>query len=294
MSEAALIGIDWGTSNRRAWLFDPGGGIVAKRCDENGIAKNSATGFAESLHFLIGDWPRSPTLMAGMVGSRSGWIEAPYIECPAGLADIAAHLVPVENRVDLTIVPGLSSTVGHGDVMRGEETQIVGLAAGGEPSLAILPGTHSKWVRIVDHRIDSFRTFPTGELFAAILNHTVIGALAEGREVTPDGFDRGLARADEGQLVLGNLFAARADILLGLSSPRDCAGYLSGLMIGTEVDEGLALFGRQERIAVVGSDRLAGWYARALERSGAAIERVGEDAAAAGFWRIASAAGLVA
>lgn len=294
MSEAALIGVDWGTSNRRAWLFDPGGGIVAKRCDEYGIAKNGATGFSESLQRLIGDWPHSPTLMAGMIGSRNGWIEAPYIECPAGLAEIAAHLVPVGGRMDLTIVPGLSSIEGRGDVMRGEETQIVGLAAGGGLSLVILPGTHSKWVRIVDKRIANFRTFPTGELFAAILDHTVIGALAEGHEVTPDGFDRGLVHAGEGQFLLGNLFAARADILLGLSSPRDCAGYLSGLMIGTEVDEGLTLFGQQERIAVVGSDRLVGWYARALESSGATIERLGEDAAAAGFWRIASIAGLVA
>jgi 2-dehydro-3-deoxygalactonokinase len=294
MSEAALIGIDWGTSNRRAWLFDGRGGVIAARRDDNGISRDDAPGFAEGLDLLVKDWPPLPTLMAGMIGSRNGWMEAPYVQCPAGLAEIAARLVPVGDRADLVIVPGLSLATGQGDVMRGEETQIIGLAGRGGPSLAVLPGTHSKWVRIGDDRIDSFRTFPTGELFAAILDHTVVGVLAEGREVTVEGFDRGLARAGKHNLLLANLFAARADILLGLSSPRDCTGYLSGLLIGAEVREGLTLFGAQERLVVVGSDRLVRWYARALERSGARVDRIGDDAAAAGLWRIATAAGLVA
>jgi 2-dehydro-3-deoxygalactonokinase len=186
MSEAALIGIDWGTSNRRAWLFDRGGAVIAVRRDENGIAKDDAPRFAEGLDLLVKDWPRLPTLMAGMIGSRNGWLEAPYVQCPAGLAEIAARLVPVGDRADLAIVPGLSLAAGLGDVMRGEETQIVGLVGSG-PSLAVLPGTHSKWARVTDDRINSFRTFPTGELFAAILDHTVVGMLAESHEVTTDG-----------------------------------------------------------------------------------------------------------
>lgn len=293
MSEAALIGIDWGTSNRRAWLFDRGGAVIAVRRDENGIAKDDAPRFAEGLDLLVKDWPRLPTLMAGMIGSRNGWLEAPYVQCPAGLAEIAARLVPVGDRADLAIVPGLSLAAGHGDVMRGEETQIVGLVGSG-PSLAILPGTHSKWARASDNRIDSFRTFPTGELFAAILDHTVVGMLAESHEVTTDGFDRGLTRACDGQLFLGNLFAARADILLDLSSPRDCAGYLSGLLVGAEVREGLTLFVPEEQVLVIGSDGLAHWYSLALERAGIVVHRCGEDVAAAGLWRIATAAGLVA
>jgi len=294
MSEAALIGIDWGTTNRRAWLFDKYGTVIAARRDENGIAKDDAPRFAEGLDLLVKDWPQLPTLMAGMIGSRNGWLEAPYVQCPAGLAEIAAQVVPVGGRANLTIVPGLSLASGSGDVMRGEETQIVGLAGGGGASLAILPGTHSKWARIAEDRINSFRTFPTGELFSAILDHTVVGALAEGREVTTDSFEHGLARAGEGQYFLANLFAARADILLGLSSARDCAGYLSGLLVGTEVHEGLSLFGPQERVLVVGSDGLAYWYSKALEQAGAAVDRLGEDVAAAGLWRIATAAGLVA
>lgn len=293
MSEAALIGIDWGTSNRRAWLFDHGGGVIAERRDGNGIANDNAPAFAEGLDLLVKDWPHLPTLMAGMIGSRNGWLEAPYVKCPAGLADLAANLVRVDGRADLAIVPGLSLATDHGDVMRGEETQIVGLAGGGR-SLAVLPGTHSKWVRIAHDRIDSFRTFPTGELFAAILLHTVVGVLAEGREVTTEGFERGLARAGKGRFFLADLFAARADILLSLSPPRDCAGYLSGLLIGTEVREGLSLFGPQARIVTVGSDSLLRWYVLALERSGAIVDRSGEDVAASGLWRIATAAGLVA
>lgn len=293
MSEAALIGIDWGTSNRRAWLFDRGGDVISERRDSNGIANAAAPGFAEGLDLLIKDWPQVPALMAGMVGSRNGWLEAPYVSCPAGLADIAARLVSVDDRADLAIVPGLSLTSDHGDVMRGEETQIFGLAGGSVPPLAVLPGTHSKWARIADDRIESFRTFPTGELFGAILNHTVVGVLAEGRKVTADGFERGLARAGEGRFFLADLFAARADILLSLSPARDCAGYLSGLLIGTEVCEGLALFGPQARTVVIGTDSLAGWYARALERRGVIVDRLGDYVAASGLWRIAKAAGLV-
>lgn len=294
MSEAALIGIDWGTSNRRAWLFDRGGGVIDARRDENGIANHDAPGFAEGLDLLVGDWPRLPTLMSGMIGSRNGWVETPYVECPAGLAEIAAELAPVEGRTDLAIVPGLSLTLDHGDVMRGEETQVVGLAdRGAGRALVILPGTHSKWVRVADGRIDSFRTFPTGELFAAILDHTVVGTLAGAREISPAGFERGLARSAEGRF-LAELFAARADILLGLADGRDCAGYLSGLLIGTEVREGLELFGRPPLVVVVAADTLLGWYAMALQAAGVAAERSTEDVAAIGLWRIADAAGLVA
>jgi 2-dehydro-3-deoxygalactonokinase len=112
--------------------------------------------------------------------------------------------------------------------------------------------------------------------------------------VTIDGFERGLARAGASQAFLADLFAARADILLSLFPARDCAGYVSGLLIGTEVREGLTLFGPQANIAVVGSDTLVGWYARALERLGVSVDRPGEDVAASGLWRIATAAGLVA
>jgi len=295
MSEAALIGIDWGTSNRRAWLFDRDGAVIGARRDENGIANAAAPAFAEGFDLLVGDWPRLPTLMSGMIGSRNGWVEAPYVACPAGLAEIAAEVVPVVGRVDVAIVPGLSLASDRGDVMRGEETQVVGLAgAGGGCSLAVLPGTHSKWVRMVDGRIDRFRTFPTGELFAAILDHTVVGKLAAGNQVSVAGFERGLARAGEGRRLLADLFAARADILLGLAPAHECAGYLSGLLIGTEVCEGLELFGRQPRAVVIGADSLVVWYAQALEASGVSVERSTEEVAARGLWRIAIAAGLVA
>jgi 2-dehydro-3-deoxygalactonokinase len=293
MSEAALIGIDWGTSNRRAWLLDRDGRVIARRRDGNGIAVTADAGFAAGLDQLVKGWPRLPTLMAGMIGSRNGWLEASYVECPAGVEEIAARLVPVGDRADTAIVPGLSMIAGRGDVIRCEETQVVGFASGDRASaLAVLPGSHAKWVRIAGGRIDSFRTFPTGELFRAILDHTVIGALAEG-EVTAAGFERGLARAGESCRLLADLFAARADILLGLSPARDCAGYLSGLLIGSEIREGLALYGRQDRIVVAGADEITVWYERALERSGVAVERLGEDVTASGLWRIATVAGLV-
>lgn len=295
MSEAALIGIDWGTSNRRAWLFDRDGAVIGVRRDENGIANDNAPAFAQGFDLIVADWPRLPTLMSGMIGSRNGWVEAPYVECPAGLAEIAAEVVPVAGRADVAIVPGLSLASDRGDVMRGEETQVVGLAsAGGGCSLAVLPGTHSKWVEIADGRIDRFRTFPTGELFGTILDHTVVGRLAEGSEVSAAGFERGLARAAEGQRLLADLFAARAEILLGLAPAHDCAGYLSGLLIGTEVREGLELFGRPSRVAAIGADSLVAWYGKALEASGVSVERSSEDVAASGLWRIAIAAGLVA
>lgn len=295
MSEGALIGIDWGTSNRRAWLFDRAGAVVDARRDDNGVARNQTPGFAQNLELLVEDWPRLPTLMSGMIGSRNGWVETPYVECPAGLAEIAAGVVPVKGCAGLAIVPGLSLAADRGDVMRGEETQIVGLANDGKDcSVAVLPGTHSKWVRMTAGRIDRFRTFPTGDLFGAILNHTVVGALAEGSKVSAAGFESGLARSGGGPGFLAELFAARADILLGLADGRDCAGFLSGLLIGTEVREGLVLFGRQPRVTVVGADGLVDWYARALKASGVSVERSSENATASGLWRIAAAARIVA
>ncbi|HET7816687.1 MAG TPA: 2-dehydro-3-deoxygalactonokinase, partial [Sphingomicrobium sp.] len=146
-----FIAADWGTTNRRAYRIGPDGRIGAEFEDDKGILSIPSGGFAAAVAEIrsrLGDWP---LLLAGMVGSNRGWVEAPYVPCPAGLEDIAASLAwPEPGRT--AIVPGVCFLDGDdADVMRGEEVQLLGaLAAGDVPPDALVchPGTHNKWARL--------------------------------------------------------------------------------------------------------------------------------------------------
>ena len=166
---AALIGLDWGTTSFRAYRIDAVGRVLEQRSRDAGILKVQRGDFAGTLSDAIGDWltaaPGLPVLAAGMIGSRQGWLEAPYATCPAGLPELAAGLVTVEaaGRRLVRLVPGVIRTAGPDgfpDVMRGEETQIFGdLADCGstEPRRYVLPGTHSKWAQCERGQIVAFR-----------------------------------------------------------------------------------------------------------------------------------------
>ncbi|HXY21452.1 MAG TPA: 2-dehydro-3-deoxygalactonokinase, partial [Burkholderiaceae bacterium] len=128
-----MIAIDWGTSSFRAYRLSPDGAIIDKRSAQLGILTLQNGKFAESLEQQIGDWLEAgdaPIVMSGMIGSRQGWKEAPYAQCPAGVREIAARVVEVRwgDARRAWIVPGLSCRDPQGvpDVMRGEETQILG------------------------------------------------------------------------------------------------------------------------------------------------------------------------
>ncbi len=250
MIAPALIGLDWGSSGFRAYLMARDGAVLDAIATADGIASVSPGGFPATFRRVLGDWleayPTLPVLASGMVGSRNGWREAPYVACPADLSAIAENLVAVEaDGRRVLIAPGLAFTDANGepDVMRGEEVEILGIAEGGA-RLVVLPGSHCKWAVVQAGRVLRFKTFITGELFAAIRDHTLIGAFARAAPPRPPGaaFARGARRGaaavrGEGDGLLGALFGARSLPLMGALAEADAGDYLSGLLIGAEIAE---------------------------------------------------------
>ena len=183
-----LIALDWGTSNLRASLLGPGGAVLDRRSAAGGVMAVPEHRFEAALRSLCGDWidaHRGPLLASGMIGSRQGWVEAPYLPCPATRDAAAARLVavPLAGGATLHIVPGLVCTGadGQADVMRGEETQILGAVPADSPrTLVVLPGTHSKWASVERGVVRDFTTCMTGELHEALVRHTILGRLADG------------------------------------------------------------------------------------------------------------------
>lgn len=298
---AVLIGVDWGTSQFRAFLLDDAGAVLDRSQGPHGIMTVKDGNFAGVLQNQIGGWLAQrplPVIMSGMIGSRQGWVEAPYVACPAGLDDLAAGLVRVPfERAELFLLPGVESRgVTMRDVMRGEETQIFGALAspGSAHGRFVLPGTHSKWVRVEDDRITGFSTYMTGEIFAACRNHTILGRLMSGYEPSPAAFARGVAdgaRAGTPGALLNRLFGVRTAGLFGEIAGAELAEYLSGLLIGAEVADAGA--GSGEVVGIVASDELEERYSRACGELGIRTQVLDSDLALAGQLAIARRAGLV-
>lgn len=303
VTHAALIAVDWGTSRLRAWLVDSHGSVLDEAASEEGIGRLDG-GHERVFEALVSRWPAVPALLAGMIGSRQGWREAPYVPCPATSADIAAKVIRFETGAgrSVAIVPGLVVGTGDGDVIRGEETQIVGLADT-EPSFAgtlIMPGTHSKWVSIDRGTIAGFQTFMTGELFELLshksfLRHSVAESGAD-LSASPE-FTRAVERTTAEALpFLAGLFPVRARQLLGRVQPEDNLAYLSGLVIGGEIAAARATgrLGGGAAVRIVGSKSLARAYTRALSVAGYASEPLdGSALAIAGLLHIARTVGFL-
>ena len=212
-----MIGVDWGTTSFRAFRIARDGSIRERRTALRGLLNVPDNRFADTLRDEIGPWlaaGENHVLLSGMIGSRQGWKETAYLPCPAGAPDVAAGLVEIEfDWGQVKVVPGLSAVdeSGVAEVMRGEETQMFGvLAAMGGSGLACLPGTHSKWVRVEGGRIVGFTTHMTGEAFAALRGHTILGRMM--REGPTDGapFDAGVRRSGEPGGLLHHIFGARS------------------------------------------------------------------------------------
>jgi 2-dehydro-3-deoxygalactonokinase len=288
-----MIGVDWGTTSFRAFRMTADGTIRDRRSALRGILNVPDSRYADTLRDEIGPWlaaGENHVLLSGMIGSRQGWKEAPYLPCPAGAPDLAAALVEIEfDWGQVKLVPGLSATddAGVAEVMRGEETQALGvLAAMGGGGLACLPGTHSKWARVEDGRIVGFTTHMTGETFAALRGHTILGRMM--REGPSDGapFDAGVRRASDAGGLLHHIFGARAEVLAGKLAETEAAAYLSGILIGNEVRA--AMDGRQgDVVHVIGAPDLTTLYARAISAFGGFPERHDGEAAARGLSLVA-------
>jgi 2-dehydro-3-deoxygalactonokinase len=294
-----MIGVDWGTSRLRVATVGAAGAVLAEHSADAGILSVRDGDFAGVLRAAIaalGTPPDLPVILSGMITSRQGWHELPYLPCPAGVGDLAGAI----RRVDepglgpLHFITGLSSTGADGipDVMRGEETQILGqddLAAG---EAVVLPGTHSKWVVVEAGRILRFRTYLTGELFAVLAAHSILGRLMVEGPADDAAFARGVQVALEAPGLLGRLFSARALPLMGGLAETAVRDYLSGLLIGAEVAEATAAE-TVATVVVIGGDDLARRYARAFALAGLRHRPGRPDAAVRGQWVVAKAAGII-
>jgi 2-dehydro-3-deoxygalactonokinase len=300
----SLIGLDWGTTALRAFLLADDGVVMDSRTEPWGIMHLPHGDFAAAFASMTAEWRRNwrglSAIAAGMVGSANGWVEAPYRATPAGVDELASALTTVPGA-GLRIVPGIAALGDRPDVMRGEETQIAGALAIETAlvrSLLVLPGTHSKWARLEDGRVMEFTTFITGELFALLREHSILGRAPgpSGRDVIAaaldDAFARGVRAAQSSPAgVAPLLFSTRALVvtnrLAGIASPH----YLSGLLIGDEVRCGLAQYGAPA--ALIGDAALCERYVTALALFDIHDVPIIDGAAPVGLWAIARRAGIV-
>lgn len=287
----AFIAGDWGTSRLRLFLCG-GDGAVLERTEGPGIAEAGGRA-GEILAGLAAAWDaRLPAILSGMVGSTIGWREAPYLACPAAPGAIAKSALRFEDRGRaIAIVPGLSCTNASGlfDVMRGEETQLLG-ALRLQPGLArgrhlfCLPGTHAKWALVEDGAVIAFQTALSGELFALLSRHSVLARGAG--EASPDhaAFGRGVAASRDPAGLLHLLFSTRSRQLNGELPPAEAASYLSGLIVGAEVAAACRLFAPAGRVVLVCTPALAALYEAVLKTHDlAALALDGDEAVLAGL-----------
>ena len=309
----ALIALDWGTSSLRGWLVGGDGRVLDRRQSSSGVLAVTAGGFRTAYEALCREWlarqPALPVLASGMIGGRQGWREAPYLETPAEPADLARNLLSMDDLAGrvFRIVPGLLTADRKGlpDVMRGEETQILGTLAvkpaSGSPHgrVVVLPGTHSKWVLVRDGAIIGFRTWMTGELYAVLREHSILGKLALPGEDWNAGmqaaFEDGVVRAADAAGAVGRiLFSARSRALVGEFAAEQVSPYLSGLLIGSEIDDAMRLFdsGAAPPL-IVAKPELAVRYKSAFRRLGHETQTAPPDAAVRGLVAIARSAALL-
>lgn len=313
-----LIALDWGTSSLRAFLMADGK-VLETRQSAHGIQHLPApgiAGFEQAFAQIAGDWlqrwPQLPVAASGMVGSAQGWREAPYVVCPASTASLAAQGVRVASGLgpDVLIAPGilLDEPASLPDVMRGEEIQIAGALAlrpeWAERSCLVLPGTHSKWVQVQAGEIRRFASYLTGELFAVLRQHSILGRLMPSGEQSNDAaeeksaaFRLGLRTARDSQPgdFTHQIFAARTLGLTGRLPAAALPDYLSGLLIGHELVSGLATFNDAKApLILIGEPALCRRYAVALETVAGKVASTLDNTAPVGLWDFARAAGLLA
>jgi 2-dehydro-3-deoxygalactonokinase len=302
-NKIALIAIDWGTTNRRAWALARNGRIIAERSDAEGLLSIPKDGFDASFARLTEHWRNGdetvPALMCGMVGSKLGWAEAPYVALPADFREFARRLCAVPGTSATWIVPGAWDNAGaEPDVMRGEECQILGALLANEiaDAVFVLPGTHSKWAVVEGHRLVRFRTYMTGELFSMLRGTGTIAQLMVPGDDDFTAFEHGLARSvAEPSDLLHALFGVRTLALFDRMRRESLASYLSGLLIGAEFADALQWSGKERPIIAIGSPQLLAKYDSAARHFGVALEPLESGAVLPqALFRIAQNAGLTA
>jgi 2-dehydro-3-deoxygalactonokinase len=285
-----FIAVDWGTTNRRAYRVGADGALLEEMEDDRGILAVGAGNFEAAVAEIRSRFGDLPMLMAGMIGSNRGWVEAPYAPCPAGLPELAQRVKWVEPG-QLGIVPGVSFADGDAaDVMRGEEVQILGAFAEGivAPDAVIChPGTHNKWIRLEDGRITAFRTVMSGELFNLLKGQSILSDLLALPADLGPAFEAGVRAGLTGEVLTAELFSVRARVLLGKAPREDAASFTSGLLIGTDLRFGLRFAGETE-IVVMARPELSRLFAAAAAVAGRGAREIdGETAFLAGARHLA-------
>ncbi|MBL4646634.1 MAG: 2-dehydro-3-deoxygalactonokinase [Rhizobiales bacterium] len=297
---AHMIAIDWGTTNCRATLLDAKGDALETRQSPEGAGGLNPSEFEAVFDRIVDGWPDVPAWVCGMAGSRQGWQEALYLACPTALGELATQTTPIKTSSgrSVQIVSGLLFEDGHGqaDIMRGEETQIAGLLAS-QPDfvgLAIMPGTHCKWVEVRQSRVLRFQTFLTGELYALLATHSILRhSLATDSKIDANNpaFLKGLDDTFSGKVpLMSGLFQIRAQDVLNNVQQEESAARLSGMMIGAEFAAAKAsgLLNNVQNACIIGGSSLAPLYAKACENAGLNAKPLsGLDISTAGLWNLA-------
>jgi 2-dehydro-3-deoxygalactonokinase len=306
--DIACILADWGTTNLRAWALGRDGRVVDQRGQGGGLLAVKEGRFAESFTAFCGDWLRTdrpvPAILSGMVGSKLGWKEAAYLAAPVALGDLARQLCFVGEipGASIWIVPGVRlDDEAQPEVMRGEEAQILGALQTLERDggVFLLPGTHAKWAIVEAGRLAAFRTYMTGELYGLLRSAGTIGQLMEGESRDGAAFRRGVlrSRSPDAANLLHSLFSVRTLGLLGGLARASLASYLSGLLIGAELQDGarwLAARGLPRSLILIGSPEMMEAYGAAAELCGLSHERLESGAVLpAALLSLARAAGLM-
>lgn len=277
-SKTEWVAVDWGTSNVRAWGITADGSHTFSTQSDRGMGRIARVDYPSVLAELIAHNvpPGTETVVCGMAGARQGWLEAPYLDTPADLHALARGAVrPEGTEFAVRILPGVCQRAGgREDVMRGEETQLLGLLAlqPGFEGTAILPGTHSKWVEIRGGRVVRFSTAMTGELYEVLSQHSVLRhSFAAGSIDGPaieDGITEGMrAGLETPALATSLVFRTRAAALLSGKGADWCSGYLSGLLVGVEVG-GHRDWLLADAVPLIGSARFGRLYGAALKLIG--------------------------
>ena len=281
-----MIGIDWGTTSFRAYRLR-GRMVLDRLALPLGIVSVAEGRFERALQDAVAPWladGEQRILMSGMIGSRQGWIEAPYLPCPAAIDDLAHALVRVPfGTAEVQLVPGLTAAdpAGVPEVMRGEEVQIFGALDPASAGMTVcLPGSHSKWAHVAGGRIEGFSTHLTGEAFAALRSHTILGRLMQADAPSDaDAFHRGVLRSADPGGLLHHLFGVRTLGLFAQLPEAAAASYLSGLLIGHEVRAAAS----GPNVMLIGTGALCELYSQAIALSGGSATLAKADAAAQGL-----------
>jgi 2-dehydro-3-deoxygalactonokinase len=269
------IAVDWGTSNMRAWAMSASGSMLAQVTSDKGMGDLTPDQFEPALRDATAEWQIEgiPIIACGMVGARQGWTEAQYaaVPCPA----TPDGFTQPNSALDVHIIPGLMQAE-PADVMRGEETQIAGFLSVNKnwDGVVCLPGTHTKWAHISADEVVSFQTFMTGDMFAAISDHTVLRHSVQSRDWDATAFDNGVSDAmARPERIAARLFSLRAEGLLNGMTNDTARARLSGLLIGAEL-AGAKPYWLGQQIAVIGAGTLTSLYVRALALQSAPATQV--------------------